>query len=271
MAAQPLQLARVFRIALFRAAVSVYRVAGDDNREGFAPPVDLTAPVDCTILPLDDPDQFVAAARPVAGAAAWRGGQPLRQPAGRGRRRNRGTAVQRQQDERWRSRRAHRQNTRCHLGRRPCSTTGTTTAAGPVWSSRRSSPRPRCLPIPTCDADVGNWYQKHVRSAETNRAAVSSGRWVTATYTIPVYVSAKFLGEYFDDLPGMSLLGEWGDRTSRALMVGAPPLLAVQYLTGGGRPSPIRATIRTGGPFTARTAPAAMPSWARCPSSPWPT
>ena len=58
-------------------------------------------------------------------------------------------------------------------------------------------------------------------------------------YTIPVYVSAKFLGEYFDDQPGMALLGEFGDRTTRALLVGAPPLLAVQYLAGGGRPSDI--------------------------------
>ncbi len=89
------------------------------------------------------------------------------------------------------------------------------------------------------DADVGNWYQQHIRSNDTNRAADFFRPLGNGYYTIPVYVSAKLLGEYFDDWPGMGLLGEFGDRTTRALLVGAPPLLAVQYLAGGGRPSSI--------------------------------
>ncbi len=89
------------------------------------------------------------------------------------------------------------------------------------------------------DADVGNWYQEHVRSNSTNRAADVFRPLGNGYYTIPVYVSAKLLGEYFDDQPGMALLGDFGDRVTRALLVGAPPLLAVQYLTGGGRPSAI--------------------------------
>ncbi len=87
------------------------------------------------------------------------------------------------------------------------------------------------------DANFGAWYQTHIRSSDTNRASDFFRPLGNGYYTIPVYVSAKFVGEYFDDVPGMGLLGEWGDRTTRALMVGAPPLLAVQYLTGGGRPS----------------------------------
>ena len=87
------------------------------------------------------------------------------------------------------------------------------------------------------DADVGNWYQQHIRSVATNRVSNFLRPLGNGYYTIPVYVSAKFLGEYFDDQPGMALLGEFGDRTTRALMVGAPPFLALQYLTGGGRPS----------------------------------
>ncbi len=89
------------------------------------------------------------------------------------------------------------------------------------------------------DADVGNWYQEHIRSNSTNRTAAFFRPLGNGYYTIPFYVSAKLLGEYFDDWPGMPLLGEWGDRAVRALAVGAPPLLAVQYLTGGGRPSSI--------------------------------
>jgi hypothetical protein len=89
------------------------------------------------------------------------------------------------------------------------------------------------------DADVGDWYQQDVRSAATNRAADFFRQLGNGYYTIPVYVSAKFLGEYFDDQPGLALVGEFGDRTTRALLAGAPPLLAVQYLAGGGRPSDI--------------------------------
>jgi hypothetical protein len=89
------------------------------------------------------------------------------------------------------------------------------------------------------DADVGDWYQQHIRSVATNHAADVFRPLGNGYYTIPFYVSAKFLGEYFDDQLSMALLGEFGDRTTRALAVGAPPLLAVQYLTGGGRPSTI--------------------------------
>jgi hypothetical protein len=89
------------------------------------------------------------------------------------------------------------------------------------------------------DAEVGTWYQEHVRSNATNRAADFVRPLGNGYYTIPVYVSMTFLGEYFDDQPDMALVGEFGDRATRALLVGAPPLLAVQYLAGGGRPSNI--------------------------------
>jgi hypothetical protein len=87
------------------------------------------------------------------------------------------------------------------------------------------------------DANFATWYQTHIRSSETNRVSDFFRPLGNGYYTIPVYVSAKFVGEYFNDVPGMGLLGEFGDRASRALLVGAPPLIAVQYLTGGGRPS----------------------------------
>ena len=87
------------------------------------------------------------------------------------------------------------------------------------------------------DADVGNWYQTHIRSKATNDASNFLRPLGNGYYTIPFYVSAKFLGECLEDEPGMSLLGQFGDRTTRALLVGGPPFLALQYLTGGGRPS----------------------------------
>jgi hypothetical protein len=87
------------------------------------------------------------------------------------------------------------------------------------------------------DANFAHWYQTKVRSGDTNHAAAFFRPLGNGYYTIPVYVSAKFVGEYFDDVPAMSLVGQFGDRATRALLVGAPPLLAVQYLTGAGRPN----------------------------------
>ena len=73
------------------------------------------------------------------------------------------------------------------------------------------------------DANVGNWYQDHIRSRATNHAADFFRPLGNGFDTIPIYVSAKLLGEYFDDVPGMGLLGEFGDRTCRALLVGLRP------------------------------------------------
>lgn len=39
-----------------------------------------------------------------------------------------------------------------------------------------------------------------------------------------------------DDLPYGSAVAEWGERSLRTLLVGGPPMLGLQYLTGGSRP-----------------------------------
>ena len=79
------------------------------------------------------------------------------------------------------------------------------------------------------DADVGDWYQQHVRSNATNRAADFFRPLGNGYYTIPAYVSAKFLGEYFDDQPGMAAVG----RIRRSHHAGA----------AGGRSAPVGRAI----------------------------
>ena len=113
------------------------------------------------------------------------------------------------------------------------------------------------------DADVGNWYQEHIRSDSTNRAAAFFRPLGNGYYTIPVYVSAKLLGEYFDDRPDMPLLGEFGDRATRALLVALRRCWPCNtWLAADGRQTPW--TNPTGDHFAAPMGPADMPSWARC-------
>lgn len=55
-------------------------------------------------------------------------------------------------------------------------------------------------------------------------------------YTLPVMGAAWLTGEVFDDSSAMSRVGEWGERSLRGFVVGAPPLIAMQLVTGASRP-----------------------------------
>jgi hypothetical protein len=54
--------------------------------------------------------------------------------------------------------------------------------------------------------------------------------------TVPVFAGAWLAGEFFDDQPLLGVAGEWGERSLRTLLVGVPPMLAMQYATGSSRP-----------------------------------
>ncbi len=55
-------------------------------------------------------------------------------------------------------------------------------------------------------------------------------------YTLPAFGIAWAAGAVFDDTRIGSLAGEWGERSLRTFVVGAPPLVMMQQLTGGSRP-----------------------------------
>ena len=55
-------------------------------------------------------------------------------------------------------------------------------------------------------------------------------------YTVPVFAVAAFSQPLLDKVPCGRLTGEWGERSLRTLLVGGPPMLALQELTGGSRP-----------------------------------
>lgn len=56
-------------------------------------------------------------------------------------------------------------------------------------------------------------------------------------YTLPVFAGAWLAGELFDESPVLVKTSEWGERSLRSFLVGAPPMILAQKLTGGSRPT----------------------------------
>jgi hypothetical protein len=55
-------------------------------------------------------------------------------------------------------------------------------------------------------------------------------------YALPVFGVAAATGLIFEGNPAGDAVGEWGSRSLRIFVVGAPPLYAMQWVTGGSRP-----------------------------------
>jgi hypothetical protein len=98
-------------------------------------------------------------------------------------------------------------------------------------------------PLANTDADqsMRDWYQREVvgnqpyyfRKSGVNEFFNRAGEW---QLTVPIYLGAWALGSVFEDRPACSVVGQWGERTLRALLVGAPANGVLQYGLGGGRP-----------------------------------
>jgi membrane-associated phospholipid phosphatase len=93
----------------------------------------------------------------------------------------------------------------------------------------------------SCDGSFRNWYQDNVRSSGTDdltRAFKPFGEG----FLIPVYVvtsvTYRYIDEYWELDAGCGKnFGEWASRSSRAILVGFPPLLLGQNLLGASRPN----------------------------------
>lgn len=89
------------------------------------------------------------------------------------------------------------------------------------------------------DAGIQRHFQTSVRGAtsdewfETLHASKELGNGM---YTLPVFASAWVAGELLPDSTLAETGGLWGERSLRSFVVGAPPLIALQQLTGGSRP-----------------------------------
>lgn len=62
------------------------------------------------------------------------------------------------------------------------------------------------------------------------------------SYALGVFGAAAITGLVFEGRPGGDIVGEWGSRSLRMFIVGAPPVYVMQLATGGSRPSDYSST-----------------------------
>jgi hypothetical protein len=86
------------------------------------------------------------------------------------------------------------------------------------------------------DQDIRNWYQDHVRSSGSDDVAHIAKKFGNGGYVIGMMGAGWLTGEMFYDTTAGDVLSQWGLRGLRSAIVGTPPMLLMQYVTGGSRP-----------------------------------
>lgn len=89
------------------------------------------------------------------------------------------------------------------------------------------------------DRNLHDFVQDNVRNANSDEWTEALGlnkEIGNGFYTLPLFGVAAIAGRYYDDVGPVRDVGEWGERSLRTFVVGAPPLVAGQLLTGGSRP-----------------------------------
>jgi membrane-associated phospholipid phosphatase len=86
------------------------------------------------------------------------------------------------------------------------------------------------------DEDFQGWYQRDVRSSGTDDFAAFWKTFGKGEMFIPAYAGLALLGGAFDEGPLIGGVGEFSERVTRGYLVGAPPMVVMQYLLGSSRP-----------------------------------
>ncbi len=90
------------------------------------------------------------------------------------------------------------------------------------------------------DQDILDHFQDNVTFASSDELGefVSEYKFFGEGYfLLPIYAGSAIVGKHFlTDHPRALRVGEWGDRSLRAVLLGTPPLLISQRLLGGSRP-----------------------------------
>ena len=91
----------------------------------------------------------------------------------------------------------------------------------------------------SADAQIQKHFQSSVRGASSDdwfNSLHASKELGNGVYTLPIMGAAWLANEYVDGPPAFEHFGTWGERSMRGFIVGAPPLIVMQRLTGGSRP-----------------------------------
>lgn len=83
------------------------------------------------------------------------------------------------------------------------------------------------------DQHFQNWYQSEIGDSGFIHSFKYAGEGVII---LPSYAVAVGIGYLFDENPAGTWIGQWGQRSLRSFLVGAPPMLLMQVVTGGSRP-----------------------------------
>jgi len=90
------------------------------------------------------------------------------------------------------------------------------------------------------DDGIHRHFQSSVRGATSDdwfHSLHASKELGNGMYILPVFATAWAAGELFPDNALVETSGQWGERSIRGFVVGAPPLIIMQQLTGGSRPT----------------------------------
>jgi hypothetical protein len=90
------------------------------------------------------------------------------------------------------------------------------------------------------DDGIHRHFQSSVRGATSDdwfESLHASKELGNGMYTLPVFATAWAAGELFPDNALVETSGRWGERSIRGFVVGAPPLIIMQQVTGGSRPT----------------------------------
>jgi membrane-associated phospholipid phosphatase len=83
------------------------------------------------------------------------------------------------------------------------------------------------------DQNIQTWYQDQIRNSRTNNMAKVAKVFGEGKYLIPFSLITALTTTYVVKMP---FIGTWGRNMVRSYLVGSPPLVLTQRLTGGSRP-----------------------------------
>lgn len=86
------------------------------------------------------------------------------------------------------------------------------------------------------DARIREHYQSHYRGYTGDRVAVFCKLPGEGKYMIPAALLTASLQWVSEDEPFINSMAGWGQAVTRAYLIGAPPMLLMQRLSGGSRP-----------------------------------
>jgi len=86
------------------------------------------------------------------------------------------------------------------------------------------------------DHDVRDWWQDDIRGESSDDFAAFWKNFGEGDLLLPVFGGLALCSPLLEGRPLLEPLGDWGSRTTRAYLVGGPPMLLMQYCLGASRP-----------------------------------